>query len=87
MNSYRSRLPVGSEMGLSASELSLRTKHVNLQRFSAYIGHMLTALPLLASSGDEFASEDFASLILIILIEKESIYFDADYASTGSSSY
>ena len=72
MTSYRSCLPVGSGMGLSASELSLRTKPVNLKRSSAYIGHMLTALPSLASAGDEFASEDFASLILSILNKKES---------------
>jgi hypothetical protein len=40
MTSYRSRLPVGSGMGLSASAMSLRTKPVNLTRSDAYFGHI-----------------------------------------------
>jgi hypothetical protein len=58
-------------MGLSASAMSLRTKHVNLTRSDAYFGHILTVLPSLALPGDEFASEDFATLILSIIGEKE----------------
>jgi hypothetical protein len=71
MTSYCSRLPVGSGMGLSASAMSLRTKPVNLTRSDAYFGHILTVLPSLAFPGDEFASEDFATLILSIIGEKE----------------
>jgi hypothetical protein len=72
MTSYRSRLPVGSGMGLSTSAMSLRTKPVNLTRSVLYFGHVLTVLPSLALPGDEFASEDFATLIISILGEKES---------------
>jgi hypothetical protein len=59
-------------MGLSASAMSLRTKPVNLTCSFFYFGHVTTVLQPLALPGDEFASEDFATLILSILGEKES---------------
>jgi hypothetical protein len=64
MTSYRSRLPVGSGMVLSASAMSLRTKPVNLTRSFLYFGHVLTVIPSLALPGEEFESEDFANLII-----------------------
>jgi hypothetical protein len=73
LNAYRSRLPVGSGMGFSASAMSLGTKPVNLSRSAANIGHMLTALPSLASEGDTLVSEEFASSILTIMDEESTL--------------
>jgi hypothetical protein len=63
---------VGSRTGLSSFAMSLRTKLVNLNCSAEYTGHILIALPSLASAGDEFASQNFSTLILTIVDEEES---------------
>jgi hypothetical protein len=69
---YRSRLPVGSGMGLTTPPRNLLLSSPLVKRFDNYMQHILSSLSSTAFPGDEFSADDIFPLYLHIMREKGS---------------